>query len=79
MPHIGALIRYLQSALTPPPHQLSHLIFGLLVMTSRVTMLVISRWTGDGASYRCVGSSILKVHQGGESVVLAAAVTLCGR
>jgi DDE superfamily endonuclease len=34
--------------------QLSRIVPALLAMTGRVTMLGISRWTGDGASYRTV-------------------------
>src|SRR5512132_553150 len=34
--------------------QLSRIIFALLVMTGRVTMLGLSRWAGKGGSYRTV-------------------------
>jgi hypothetical protein len=34
--------------------QLSHIALAMLAMTGRVTMLGISRWTGDGGSYRTV-------------------------
>jgi len=34
--------------------QLSRVIFGLLAMTGRVTMLGISRWAGKGGSYRTI-------------------------
>jgi putative transposase len=34
--------------------QLSCIIFGLLVMSGRVTMLGLSRWSGKGGSYRTV-------------------------
>ena len=34
--------------------QLSRIVPGLLAMTGRVTMLGISRWSGDGASYRTI-------------------------
>jgi hypothetical protein len=34
--------------------QLSRVIFGMLVMTGRVTMLGISRWAGEGGSYRTI-------------------------
>jgi putative transposase len=34
--------------------QLSRVIFGLLALTGRVTMLGISRWAGKGGSYRTV-------------------------
>jgi putative transposase len=35
-------------------HQCSQMAFALLVMTGRVTMLGLSRWTGKGGSYRTV-------------------------
>src|SRR5712692_8102899 len=34
--------------------QLSRIVFALLALTGRVTMLGISRWTGAGGSYRTV-------------------------
>ncbi len=34
--------------------QLSHIIFALLAMTGRVTMLGLSRWAGQGGSYRTI-------------------------
>jgi putative transposase len=34
--------------------QLSRVIFGMLAMTGRVTMLGISRWAGKGGSYRTI-------------------------
>jgi hypothetical protein len=34
--------------------QLSHILFGLLAMSGRVTMLGLSRWAGEGGSYRTV-------------------------
>jgi hypothetical protein len=34
--------------------QLSRVILGMLMMTGRVTMLGISRWTGQGGSYRTI-------------------------
>jgi hypothetical protein len=34
--------------------QFSQIAFALLVMTGRVTMLGLSRWTGKGGSYRTV-------------------------
>ena len=34
--------------------QMSRLIFGMLAMTGRVTMLGISRWAGKGGSYRTI-------------------------
>jgi hypothetical protein len=55
MPDILALLLCLQAVLTPTTlRQLRHIIFGLLAMTGRVTMLGIARWSGDGASYRTV-------------------------
>jgi len=35
-------------------HQLSRIIAAMLAMTGRVTMLGISRWTGEGGSYRTI-------------------------
>ena len=35
-------------------HQLSHVIYGLLVSPGRITMLEISRWTETGGSYRTI-------------------------
>ena len=34
--------------------QLSQVVLALLAMTGRVTMLNISRWSGQGGSYRTV-------------------------
>src|SRR5512139_1138216 len=34
--------------------QMSHVIFGMLVITGRVTMLGMSRWTDKGGSYRTI-------------------------
>jgi putative transposase len=34
--------------------QLSRIIFALLAMTGRVTMLGLSRWAGKGGSYRTI-------------------------
>ena len=45
------------SVLIPHPQydgQLSQVVLALLAMTGRVTMLNISRWTGQGGSYRTV-------------------------
>ena len=39
---------------TTPLHQLGDVVFGLLSMTGRVSMLNISRWTTEGGSYRTV-------------------------
>lgn len=35
-------------------HQLSQIIAAMLAMTGRVTMLGISRWAGEGGSYRTI-------------------------
>jgi len=35
-------------------HQLSQVIYGMLISTGRITMLEISRWTETGGSYRTV-------------------------
>ncbi len=52
---ILALLRCLQPALTATTvRQMSRIILALLTMTGRVTMLGISRWTGDGGSYRTI-------------------------
>jgi hypothetical protein len=34
--------------------QLSHVIFGMLVASGRITMLGLSRWTEKGGSYRSI-------------------------
>lgn len=34
--------------------QMSHVLFGMLVITGRVTMLGLSRWTDKGGSYRTI-------------------------
>ncbi len=55
MPDILALVLCLQSCLTiTTVRQLSRITLALLTMTGRVTMLGISRWSGDGASYRTI-------------------------
>jgi hypothetical protein len=35
-------------------HQMSHVIYGMLISNGRLTMLEISRWTEDGGSYRTI-------------------------
>jgi len=35
-------------------HQMSHVIYGMLVSNGRITMLEISRWTEKGGSYRTI-------------------------
>ena len=52
---IVALCQCLRRHLTATTlRQLSRIVAALLVMTGRVTMLGISRWTGPGGSYRTV-------------------------
>jgi hypothetical protein len=34
--------------------QMSHVIFGMLVASGRITMLGLSRWTEEGGSYRTI-------------------------
>jgi putative transposase len=55
MVDIVALLRCLQSEVTITTiRQFSTIALAMLAMTSRVTMLGISRWTADGGSYRTV-------------------------
>lgn len=55
MKDILALLQSIQPHLSKTTlRQLSRVIFGMLVMTGRVTMLGISRWAGKGGSYRTV-------------------------
>jgi putative transposase len=55
MVDIVALLRCLQSEVTITTiRQFSTIALAMLAMTGRVTMLGISRWTGDGGSYRTV-------------------------
>src|SRR5436309_11882991 len=52
---ILALLQCLQAAVPRTTlRQCSRIVAALLVMTGRVTMLGISRWTGPGGSYRTV-------------------------
>src|SRR5947208_16665462 len=52
---ILALLLCLQPCLTiPTVRHLSRITTALLTMTGRVTMLGISRWGGDGTSYRTI-------------------------
>ena len=52
---IIALLQCLHPILTATTiRQLSRIIFALLAMSGRVTMLGISRWAGEGGSYRTV-------------------------
>lgn len=53
MSEIVALLQTLQALVSKTTlRQMSHVIYGLLVTTRRVTMLELSRWTEDGGSYR---------------------------
>src|SRR5947207_8196822 len=55
MVDIVALLQCLQPAVPRTTlRQFSRIVAALLVMTGRVTMLGISRWTGPGGSYRTV-------------------------
>jgi putative transposase len=49
--HLQCLAPYLS---TTTLRQLSRIIFAILAMTGRVTMLGLSRWAGKGGSYRTV-------------------------
>ena len=52
---IVALMQCLQPILMKTTiRQMSHIVFAMLAMTGRVTMLGISRWAGKGGSYRTV-------------------------
>lgn len=52
---IIALLQCLQPLLTQTTiRQFSRIILALLAMTGRVTMLGLSRWAGDGGSYRTI-------------------------
>src|SRR6266852_5307354 len=52
---ILALLHCLQPAVSSTTlHQFSRIVVALLAMTGRVTMLGISRWAGQGGSYRTV-------------------------
>jgi len=53
--NILALLHCLQPAVSSTTlHQFSRIVVALLAMTGRVTMLGISRWAGQGGSYRTV-------------------------
>lgn len=55
MPDIIALLQCLQGTLSATTRrQASRILFAVLAMTGRVTMLGISRWAGPGGSYRSV-------------------------
>jgi putative transposase len=53
MPEIVALLQVIAPLVSKTTlRQMSHVIYGLLVTTRRITMLEISRWTESGGSYR---------------------------
>jgi len=55
MVDILALLQCLNTCLSKTVlRQLSHVVFAMLAMTGRVTMLGLSRWAGQGGSYRTV-------------------------
>ena len=55
MPDIVARLECIESLVTATTlRQLSRIIAAVLSMTGRVTMLGISRWAGEGGSYRTV-------------------------
>lgn len=55
MPEIVALLQVIAPLMSKTTlRQMSHVIYGLLVSTRRITMLEISRWTESGGSYRTV-------------------------
>ena len=55
MPDIVARLECIESLVTATTlRQLSRIIAAVLAMTGRVTMLGISRWAGEGGSYRTV-------------------------
>jgi len=53
MTDILALLQSIESHVSKTTfRQMRHVIFGMLVITGRVTMLGLSRWTDKGGSYR---------------------------
>jgi hypothetical protein len=55
MTEISALLQSIAPLLEQTTlRQLSHVIFGMLVISGRVTMLGLSRWTEKGGSYRTI-------------------------
>ena len=55
MPEIIALLQTLSPVLAQTPlRQLSHVLYGMLISTGRLTMLELSRWTEAGGSYRTI-------------------------
>jgi hypothetical protein len=55
MPEILALIESIAHLLEKTTlRQMSHVIFGMLTVIGRITMLGLSRWTEKGGSYRTI-------------------------
>jgi putative transposase len=55
MPEILALLQNIAPAVSMTIlHQLSQVIYGMLISNGRITMLEISRWTDQGGSYRTI-------------------------
>jgi len=55
MTEILALLQNIAPLLEPTTlRQLSHVIYGMLVASGRITMLGLSRWTEKGGSYRTI-------------------------
>lgn len=55
MTEIVALLQTIAPVVAPTVlKQMSHVIYGLLVSTGRITMLELSRWTERGGSYRTI-------------------------
>ncbi len=55
MPEILALLQNIAPAVSMTIlHQLSQVIYGMLISQGRITMLEISRWTDRGGSYRTI-------------------------
>jgi hypothetical protein len=55
MPEILALLQNIAPVVSMTIlHQLSHVIYGMLISHGRITMLEISRWTETGGSYRTI-------------------------
>ena len=55
MPEILALLQNIAPLLEPAAfRQISHVIFGMQVISGRMTMLGLSRWTEKGGSYRTI-------------------------
>lgn len=55
MSEIVALLQNIAPVICPTVlKQMSHVIYGLLISTGRITMLELSRWTERGGSYRTI-------------------------